>query len=197
MRELLTGPPEVAAPRLLGALLSAGAVAVRLTEVEAYAGPADPASHAFRGPTPRTATMFGPPGHAYVYFSYGMHWCMNVVCGPAGRASAVLLRAGEVVAGLPEARGRRPRARDRDLARGPARLTKVLGITGADDGVSLLATGGPRLTLGEPLPATAVGTGPRVGVAGAADTAWRFWVAGDPTVSVYRPHVPRRRPPAG
>lgn len=196
MRELLAGPPEVAAPRLLGALLSAGAVAVRLTEVEAYAGPADPASHAFRGPTPRTATMFGPPGHAYVYFSYGMHWCMNVVCGPAGRASAVLLRAGEVVAGLPEARGRRPRARDRDLARGPARLTKVLGITGADDGVSLLATGGPRLTLGEPLPATAVGTGPRVGVAGAADTAWRFWVAGDPTVSVYRPHVPRRRPPA-
>ena len=108
-------------------------VAVRLTEVEAYEGADDPASHAFRGPTPRTAVMFGPPGHLYCYFTYGMHWCANVVCGPDGVAAAVLLRAGEVVDGARRGAGRRrrPPARDRDLARGPARLASCLGLDAA------------------------------------------------------------------
>ena len=114
----LTAPVEQVAPTLLGAVLVHGDVAVRLTEVEAYAGPADPGSHAFRGRTPRTEVMFGPAGRAYVYFTYGMHWCMNVVTGPDGTASAVLLRAGEVVEGVELARERRNGARDRELARG-------------------------------------------------------------------------------
>ena len=114
---------------------AAGPVAVRLTEVEAYDGEADPGSHAFRGRTARNATMFGPPGRTYVYFTYGMHWCMNLVCSPPGAASAVLLRAGEVVSGAPLARSRRTASRsDRDLARGPARLTVALGVTGELDG---------------------------------------------------------------
>ena len=123
------------APDLLGAtvrhLSPAGPVAVRLTEVEAYAGEADPGSHAFRGRTPRTAVMFGPPGRVYVYFTYGMHWCMNLVCGPEGEASAVLLRAGEVVEGADLAAARRTTAKSpRELARGPARLTVALGVDG-------------------------------------------------------------------
>lgn len=172
-----------------------GQVAVRLSEVEAYAGQADPGSHAYRGPTRRTAVMFGPPGHAYVYFSYGMHWCMNLVCRPEGTASAVLLRGGEVVEGLDLARTRRPGARDRDLARGPARLTRALGIGGGLDGAPVTAADGPlRVCAGTPVPAAAVRSGPRVGVAGAgANRPWRFWVDGDPTVSTYRPAVARRR----
>ena len=127
---VLEGPVEQVAPLLLGAVLRAGPVAVRLTEVEAYAGAGDPGSHAFRGRTPRNAVMFGPAGRAYAYFTYGMHWCLNVVTGPEGEASAVLLRAGEVVDGIDLARERRPGAADRDLARGPARLTKAIGVAG-------------------------------------------------------------------
>ena len=172
-----------------------GDVAVRLTEVEAYAGEADPGSHAFRGRTPRTEVMFGRAGVAYVYFSYGMHWCMNVVTGTEGTASAVLLRAGEVVQGAERARERRPGARDRDLARGPARLCKALGVDGALGGTDLLDPASPlRLLPGEPVPGDRVRTGPRVGVAGlGAPTPWRFWVDGEPTVSPYRPAVARRR----
>lgn len=179
--------PEVA-PSLLGCLLTANGVTVRLTEVEAYGGHgADPGSHAHRGPTPRSAIMFGPPGRLYVYFSYGMHWCANVVTGVDGEASAVLLRAGEVVGGIEVARTRRPQARDRDLCRGPARLAKALDLDGRHLGVDLLAPTAPvRL-----LPGGRVGqvcTGPRVGVAGeGARTAWRFWLADEPTVSPYRP----------
>ena len=140
--------------------------------------------------------MFGPAGHAYVYFTYGMHWCMNVVTGVEGEASAVLIRAGEVVDGLPLARARRPAARrDVDLARGPARLCVALGLDGSANGVYLLGDGPVRLTPRvEPVLAEAIMAGPRVGVTGAPDWPWRFWLAGDPTVSRYRRHVPRRRP---
>src|SRR5271154_4689648 len=133
------------APDLLGCVLEhqteAGLVAVELTEVEAYAGASDPASHSYRGRTARNAVMFGPPGHAYVYFTYGMHFCVNLVCGPEGTATAVLLRAGRVIEGAPLAAARRragrPAARvpDRDLARGPGRLGQALGIDRAQNGV--------------------------------------------------------------
>lgn len=191
----LTAPAEQVAPALLGALIVCGEVTVRLTEVEAYAGAADPGSHAFRGRTPRCEVMFGRAGVAYVYFSYGMHWCLNVVTGPDGTASAVLLRAGEVVEGVDVARDRRAAARDRDLARGPARLTTALGVTGELGGTDLLDPASPvRLVPGEPVDPAAVRVGPRVGVAGAgAPTPWRFWVDGEPTVSPYRPAVVRRR----
>ena len=198
-RQVLSRPVLQVAPGLLGAHLSAGGVTVRLTEVEAYAGEDDPGSHAFRGRTPRTQVMFGPAGHAYVYFTYGMHWCANVVTGPDGAASAVLLRAGEVVDGLDAALARRPGVPERDLCRGPARLCRALGITGERTGVDLLDPASPvRLLPGAPVDPSLVRTGPRVGVAGdGAAAPWRFWVDGEPTVSPYRAAVRRaRRPPA-
>lgn len=186
----MAGPPDEAARGLLGCALSAGGVTVRLTEVEAYAGARDPASHAFRGRTGRNEVMFGPAGFAYVYFTYGMHWCVNVVCGPEGEASAVLLRAGEVVRGLAAARERRPAARrDVDLARGPARLCAALGITGEHYGVDLLAVGSPVRLRSHRATEQDVNAGPRVGVTGAHDVPWRFWFADDPTVSAYRRHI--------
>jgi DNA-3-methyladenine glycosylase len=199
-RASLTGPPSVVAPHLLGATLISDLgerVALRITEVEAYAGVGqDPGSHAHRRRTPRNTSMFGPPGHAYVYFTYGMHWCLNVAAHPTGGAGAVLVRAGEVVEGVTAARGRRPAARsDRDLARGPARLAAALGVTGAQDGVDLLD---PRsalrlLTVERGAAPPAHSSGPRTGVAGAgAPTPWRFWLADDPTVSPHRPAAPRR-----
>ena len=256
-----------------------GLVAVELTEVEAYSGQADPASHAYRGMTGRNAVMFGPPGHAYVYFTYGMHFCVNVVCQPTGTASAVLLRAGRVVAGESLARRRRAPRRQaadppvaaaasgvaadtpgtgadvpgvagdvpgvipaipaRDLARGPARLCQALAITRAHNGADLCAPASPlRLLPGpgalamndsgeddtagfgiaqggiagydpaaydaaqggaardgtnRPPSKPVISTGPRVGVTAAAEVAWRFWLAGDPTVSAYRLHKRRAR----
>jgi DNA-3-methyladenine glycosylase len=170
-------------------------VVVRLTEVEAYGGEGeDPGSHAFRRQTPRNATMFGSPGRAYIYFTYGMHWCVNIVTQPEGTAGAVLLRAGEIVEGIDVARERRgPTVRDRDLARGPARLTVALGVTGELDGVDLFAPGSP---LRVHMPANAAGAylaTPRTGVGGAgASTPWRFHLPGEPTVSPYRPAA--RRP---
>jgi DNA-3-methyladenine glycosylase len=192
---------EPAARGLLGALVTANGVTVRLTEVEAYSGEgADPASHAHRGRTRRNAVMFGPAGYAYVYFTYGMHWCLNVVTGPAGVASAVLLRAGEVVAGADIARIRRGRTvKDRDLARGPARLVGALGVDGSAYGTPVLDGAGPILITPPPGPvdATLIRSGPRVGVTGAYEVQWRFWLDGDPTVSAYRRHAPRSasRPP--
>jgi DNA-3-methyladenine glycosylase len=195
----LERPSLQVAPDLLGRVVvhdsPQGTVAVRLTEVEAYSGPGDPGSHARNGRTPRTAVMFGPPGHLYVYFSYGMHWCVNIVCERDGAAAAVLLRGGEVVEGRDVARLRRPAARvDRDLARGPARLAAALGLDRATDGARL--GGAVRLLAGAPVPGAQVRTGPRVGVSGPGGDAdsypWRFWVEGDPTVSVYRPGVSRR-----
>jgi DNA-3-methyladenine glycosylase len=189
-REVLDRPSTEAAPLLLGWRLvsdtAEGRVAVELTEVEAYAGTADPASHAYRGPTPRNEVMFGPAGHLYVYLSYGMHWCANIVTGPAGEASAVLLRSGRVVEGTDLAKRRRgPSVRGRSLARGPACLTSALAITRDHNGVDLLA-GGPLRVEASERRAAAVATGPRVGVSTAPDVAWRFWVAGDDTVSAYR-----------
>lgn len=186
----LTGPVVEVAPRLLGSVLRHGAVAVRITEVEAYDGPADPGSHAFRGRTRRNATMFGPPGRLYVYFTYGMHHCCNVVVGEEGAPSAVLLRAGEVVEGQDLARQRRPRATDRDLARGPARLCRALAIDRDQDGADLSS---PPLELLAGEPAATWEAGPRVGLRGAPDRPWRFWLAGEPSVSVYRPAAPRPR----
>lgn len=184
LREALAGPVLQVAPRLLGATLRNGPVAVRLTEVEAYDGAADPGSHAHRGRTARNAVMFGPAGRLYVYFTYGMHHCCNVVTGTDGTASAVLLRAGEVVDGRDDARARRPGASDRDLARGPARLCRALGIDLAHNSADL-DRGELTLALGEPVAADLVRTGPRVGLRLAADFPWRFWIDGDPTVSRY------------
>ena len=149
-RAALEGPVLEVAPRLLGCFLTHDGVTVRLTEVEAYAGTDDPGSHAYRGPTPRTEVMFGPPGHLYVYLSYGMHRCVNVVTGVAGRASAVLLRAGSVVRGAEQARarreaGRRTPVRDRDLARGPGVLTQALGLGASHHGLDLTAEAAPVL----------------------------------------------------
>ncbi|WP_213455405.1 DNA-3-methyladenine glycosylase [Rhizomonospora bruguierae] len=193
----LSGPVQDAARSLLGCVLTAGGVSVRLTEVEAYAGTGeDPASHAHRGRTARNAVMFGPAGYAYVYFTYGMHWCMNVVTGVPGTASAVLLRAGLVLDGLETARSRRPAARrDADLAKGPARLCATLGIDRSAYGLYLLDERSPVRLAPPPLPVAPdqIATGPRVGVTGAHDLPWRFWIAGDPTVSTYRRHVPKRR----
>ncbi|MFL6023938.1 MAG: DNA-3-methyladenine glycosylase [Marmoricola sp.] len=189
--DVLGGPVLEVAPRLLGATLRHGDVTVRLTEVEAYDGMNDPGSHAANGPTPRNQIMFGPPGFLYVYFIYGMHHCANVVCGPEGRASAVLLRAGEVVTGNEAARGRRT-GPERDVARGPARLCDALGIDLTHKGIDL-RSGPVRLELGEPLPAGEISTGPRVGLRHAAELPWRFWITGDPTVSRYVPAKPRSR----
>ncbi|MPQ98979.1 DNA-3-methyladenine glycosylase [Modestobacter sp. I12A-02628] len=188
----LLGPADVVAPTLLGCWVVTdrheGTVAVRLTEVEAYSGGgADPASHSHRGRTPRTEVMFGPPGRLYVYFSYGVHWCANVVVGPDGEGAAVLLRAGEVVAGEEVARSRRPASSSvRDLARGPARLTSALAIGPDDRGVDLLdPAGAVRLHRGRPV--TSVTAGPRVGISRAVDLPWRFTETGAATVSAFRP----------
>jgi DNA-3-methyladenine glycosylase len=186
--DVLSGPVLEAAPRLLGAVLRHEGVAVRLTEVEAYDGANDPGSHAYRGPTRRNEVMFGPAGRLYSYFTYGMHHCANVVCGPEGIASAVLLRAGEVVDGIELARERRGRHPDRDLARGPARLCSALGLDLADNGLDL-TTG--ALTLGPPVDPAQVSTGPRVGLRLAPDRPWRFWLTDEPTVSRYVAARPR------
>ena len=179
------------APSLLGCWVVTdrpeGRVALRLTEVEAYSGAGeDPASHAHRGPTPRAEIMFGPPGRLYVYFSYGVHWCANVVVGPAGRGAAVLLRAGEVVVGETLARSRRPAARSaRDLARGPARLTQALAI-GPDDRGAVLLDPASDVRLHRGASPDGVSAGPRVGISVATELPWRFWETGAASVSPFR-----------
>jgi len=142
-RAFFARPVLQVAPELLGCTVSHAGVTVRLTEVEAYDGANDPGSHAFRGRTPRTRVMFGEPGGLYVYFTYGMHWCANLVCGRAGAASAVLLRAGEVVGGLELARSRRAGVTDRDLARGPARLAMTLALSRDQNGIDAVAADSP------------------------------------------------------
>lgn len=184
-------PLEVA-PDLLNKVLestvdgpssAAVAVRVRIVEVEAYRGAHDPASHAFRGETPRNASMFGPPGHLYVYFTYGMHWCANVVCDDAGVGHAVLLRAAAPLSGLDTIRDRRGHAhRERDLLAGPARLTQALGITGELDGANLRRPPVRLLDDGVAPPAKPA-TGPRIGITVAVDDPWRYCVPDDPNLS--------------
>jgi DNA-3-methyladenine glycosylase len=186
------------APDLLGRVLvrifpDGSRASVRIVEVEAY-GPDDPASHAFRGETPRNAVMFGPPGHLYVYFTYGMHHCMNVVTGGTAEGSAVLLRAAEPVEGVQEMVIRRGREGPLDLCSGPGRLTQALGVDRRDDGVDLVAGRGLWLEAGSPAEPVAVGT--RVGVH-ETSRQWRYWLDGNPFVSRGRPGPPtaRRRTP--
>jgi DNA-3-methyladenine glycosylase len=197
-RDLFEAPSTEIAPLLLGAVLSKttaeGTVSVRLTEVEAYLGEVDPGSHAFRGPGKRNAVMYGEPGYLYTYFTYGMHVCANVVCSPAGIATAVLLRGGEIVEGIDLARERRLSSKtDADLARGPARLVVALGIALGDGGADL---GLPPFELELPAASARYETGPRTGVSGdggTMDFPWRFWIPGEPSVSPYKAHVPKRR----
>jgi DNA-3-methyladenine glycosylase len=213
LARLLAGDSVDVAPQLLGKFLVHGTRAGRIVEVEAYRGEEDPASHAFRGRTRRNAAMFGRPGLLYVYFTYGMHFCANIVCGPEGVARAVLVRALEPVAGLEEMRAARAAGRrdgvppaDRELCRGPANLTCALGIDRSDDGADLLAVGRARRAAGSTgtaagpvlldrwgekdeasavgsVPPEAVARGRRVGITRATDVEWRFWVAGSPYVS--------------
>lgn len=168
---------------LLGRVLHAHGTSILITEVEAYGGTQDPASHAFRR-TPRSEIMYGPPWRLYVYRSYGIHHCANVVTGPTEQAAAVLLRAGRVVGGLDVARERRPGVADELLARGPGNLARAAGIGLDDLGTDLL--GEEAVRLGDRLSPSSISSGPRVGVSREADRPWRFWITGAPTVSAYR-----------
>lgn len=186
--------PEAVAPRLLGLVLRAGARAGRIVEVEAYAGESDPASHAFAGRRARNASMFGPPGTLYVYLSYGLHRCTNIVTGPAGEAGAVLIRALEPIDGVDEmvaarlldrARlpGRRPRVgpagiRPEELCSGPGRLCAALGIDARHDGIDVLAPSAPVRLRRDGLRPLAVAAGPRVGISRAVERPWRWGVLG-------------------
>ncbi|MEU5686791.1 DNA-3-methyladenine glycosylase [Streptomyces venezuelae] len=200
-RDFFDRPVLEVAPDLLGRILvrdsAAGPIEVRLTEVEAYAGEVDPGSHAYRGRTARNSVMFGQGGHMYVYFTYGMWHCMNLVCGPVGKAGAVLLRAGEITEGAEIARKRRLSARnDKELAKGPARLATALDVDRQLDGADVCGDPSSPFSVltGTPTPPAQVSSGPRTGVAGEGGVhPWRFWVTNDPTVSPYRAHVPRRR----
>ncbi|MGY1453120.1 DNA-3-methyladenine glycosylase [Streptomyces sp. SS8] len=199
--DLLAHPAEEVAPKLLGNVLTCktpeGTVSIAITETEAYSGTADPASHAYRGRTPRNAVMFGPAGHLYVYRSHGLHWCANVVTGTDGIASAVLIRAGRVIEGEDLARKRRgERVESPRLARGPGNFCQALGITAEHNGTDLLAHTPVVLSEGESVPPELIKVGPRVGVSRAHDWQHRFYLAGDPTVSAYR-LSPRAKPTTG
>jgi DNA-3-methyladenine glycosylase len=182
------------APQLLNKVLVRNGRAGRIVEVEAYRGSLDPASHAFRGPTRRNATMFGRPGLLYVYFTYGMHFCANVVCMPEGTAEAVLLRALAPLRGLDVMRReRRGVDKDRDLANGPAKLCQAMGITRTEDGADLVTgSGGLRVVDDGVAPPAHPGVSGRVGIRHATDLPWRWWVPGDPHVSRARPHASPR-----
>jgi DNA-3-methyladenine glycosylase len=204
-------PVTAVAADLVGAVVATSdGRRARIVEVEAYGGGDDPGSHAYRGPTPRTTAMRGPPGHLYVYFTYGMHWCANAVCGPCGSAAAVLIRAAEPLTGLEAMRrarwGSGPDRADRDLCRGPGRLARALGIDGTLDGADLTAAlgapgrpgtgrspGAPAgrvAVLARTGPARRLATTTRVGLRAGAERPWRFVEAGSPWVSGPRPQAP-------
>jgi len=185
-REFYDRDSVVVAPELLNKVLRSGGRAGRIVEVEAYRGSVDPGAHSYRGCTPRNAVMFGPPGHLYVYFTYGMHWCANAVCGAVGEGLAVLLRALEPLAGEDEmtaARGPAAR-RSTDLCSGPAKMAQALGITGNLNGTDIIsgADGVVIVDDGTPPPARPVQT-TRVGLSAGAEHPWRWYVAGNPHVS--------------
>jgi DNA-3-methyladenine glycosylase len=184
---------RVVARRLLNKVLVAGECAGRIVEVEAYDGAHDPASHAYRGRTRRNATMFEPGGRLYVYFSYGMHWCANAVCGPAGEGTAVLLRALAPLTGVEEMRERRPAARRTvDLCSGPAKLCQALAIDRTFDGVDLTDPASPvRIVDDGTAPPRRPGQSPRIGISVGVEHPWRWFVTGDPNLSR------RDRQPAG
>jgi DNA-3-methyladenine glycosylase len=179
-------PAPVVGPKLLNKVLAtADGRSGRIVEVEAYVGTMDPAAHTFRGKTARNAIMFGPPGHMYVYFTYGMHWCCNCVCGSEGEGSGVLIRALEPLDGLALMREARPRTlRDRDLCRGPARLTQALGISGAQNGIDLVEADQGFTVLDDGVrPPARVQGGPRIGIRKGLDLLWRWHVPESPFVS--------------
>lgn len=183
-RAFFERPVTAVAPDLVGMVLACGARAGRIVEVEAYGGADDPASHGHRGRTPRNEVMFGPPGHLYVYFSYGMHWCANVVCEPDGRCGAVLLRALAPVRGIDNMWADRPKARrERDLCSGPAKLTAALGIAGDHNGVDLLAPVSPASLHPRDSNPPELARSARIGISLATDRPWRWYVPGDPNVS--------------
>ena len=170
--------PRVVAPELIGkVLVSADGRSGRIVEVEAYCGAIDPAAHSYRGRTARNATMFGPAGHMYVYFTYGMHWCANAVCGEVDEGVGVLIRALEPLTGLERMRAARPRSqRDRDLCSGPARLTQAMGITGAHDGIDLVpGRAGFTVVDDERAAIASICNGPRIGISRGTDAHWRWY----------------------
>ena len=182
------------APALLGQILvralpDGTRAAARIVEVEAY-GPDDPASHAFRGKTPRNAAMFGPAGHLYVYFTYGMHFCMNAVCGRVGEGAAVLLRAGEPLEGVEGMRARRRREQALELCSGPGRFTQAFGVTRSEDGADLVDGG--SLWVERASRSEAIRTGIRVGVR-ETTRSWRYWLEGNSFVSRGRPGPSTRK----
>ena len=187
--------PRVVAPELLGKVLVHGSRSARIVEVEAYCGADDPGSHAFRGPTPRNEVMFGPAGHLYVYFTYGMHWCANAVCADSGIAGAVLLRAGAPLTGLDDMWAARPAARRvRDLCSGPAKLCQALGLDGAFDGADLVAREGRVTVVDDGVePPAEPGVSTRVGLSVGSDHPWRWYVPGDENVSARRTGTRRGR----
>lgn len=177
---------RVVAPELLNKVLVAGECSARIVEVEAYCGEEDPGSHGFRGETPRTRVMFGPAGHLYVYFTYGMHWCANAVCGDVGESSAVLLRAAAPLTGLEIMRARRGRAaqRDRDLCSGPAKLCQAFGVAKEFDGADLVTGDEAVQILDDATPPPAdPGVSRRIGLSAGIEHEWRWFVPGDPNVS--------------
>jgi len=183
-RSFFRRDPREVAPELLGKVLRGPGMSARIVEVEAYCGSEDPGSHAFRGATKRNATMFGPAGHLYVYFTYGMHWCANAVCGERGQGVAVLLRAAEALTGLEEMRVRRPAAaRDRDLCAGPARLCQAFGLVGDHDGLDLVRAERGFTIVDDGIPPPVPTIGPRIGLSAGAELPWRWAVAGDPNLS--------------
>ncbi len=180
-RDFFARPVGEVVVDLLGCILTVGGVGGMIVETERYQQD-DPASHSFRGPRGRAAVMFGPPGHLYVYRSYGLHWCANLVCEPEGSGAAVLIRALAPMHGIPQMRARRRGAADRLLCAGPGRLCSALGIDRHLDGADALRAGGPVALFGRAEPVEVL-CGPRIGITQAADRPWRFGVAGSPYLS--------------